>query len=398
MPTYPLPTLAPTITATGITAPAFEDIYNSLVASFQGIYGADTVLTPDTQDGQWIAVLATAQNDTNNAIIAVYNNFIPTYAQGAGLSAMVKINGIRRKVGSNSTALVVLVGQAGTIILSGVAEDQLGNLWDLPSSVTIPNSGTITVTATAEQSGNIAAGPNTINIVYAGAPLPAGWQSVTNPSAATLGLAVELDPALRQRQTVSTALPGQTPLQAIAAALDDLPDVGRVLVYQNDTNETDSNGIPSHSIAAVVEDGTSTEIAQAIESKKAPGTGTYGSTTVIVTDPSGVPIPIQYFALTQTQIYAAIVVQPLDNWVSSTVQAIQAAAVAFINSLAIGEDVYFAWMWGPAGLSGQALGITFRITSLTIGLSAGSLGTADIDIAFNAAPLTSTPNIVVTVL
>ena len=80
MATYPLATLACTIGSTGISAPAYSDIVASLQASFQLIYGADSYLGPDSQDGQMLAIYAKAQDDTNQAQIAVYNSFSPARA------------------------------------------------------------------------------------------------------------------------------------------------------------------------------------------------------------------------------------------------------------------------------------------------------------------------------
>src|SRR5271170_2946754 len=89
------------VDATGVHAPAFVDIQNYLIASYQAIYGADIVVDNSTQDGQLIGILALAIADTNAACIAVYNSFSPSTAQGVGLSSMVKINGMQRELPSN---------------------------------------------------------------------------------------------------------------------------------------------------------------------------------------------------------------------------------------------------------------------------------------------------------
>jgi uncharacterized phage protein gp47/JayE len=387
---YPLPTLAPTVTSTGITAPAFEDIYNSLVASFQSIYGSDVYIAADSQDGQWLAVLATAQNDTNNAIIAVYNSFSPTYAVGAGLSAVVKINGITRESATYSTVPLTITGTPGKTIIAGIVQDENGYLWDLPLNTVIPDSTTITVTATCETAGAIVVGPTDTATTYTPT---IGWNSSAFSGSAAPGQAAESDGALRQRQTISTSLSSVTPLMAIAGAVANVSGVSRSLVYQNDTDRTDANGVPSHSIAVVVEGGDVGTIAQTIEQTKAPGTGTYGTTQIQVLDPQGVPILINFFELDETPIYVNVTIQPLTGFVSSTVAAIQAAIAEFINSLAIGEDVYFPWIYGPAGLSGQSIGLTYKITALTIGLSPSSQGTSDIAIVFNAAATCLTTNV-----
>ncbi len=73
-------------------------------------------------------------------MIAAYNSFSPGFAQGAGLSSIVKINGIARKVPSNSQCVVTIVGQAGAQITNGIIGDNLnlGTQWALPALVTIP--------------------------------------------------------------------------------------------------------------------------------------------------------------------------------------------------------------------------------------------------------------------
>src|SRR5579862_2461754 len=153
----PITTLACTVGPTGISSPSYADILSSLQSQVQAIFGSDIYISPDSQDGQLLAIIAQAIYDSNQATIAAYNSFSPTFAQGDGLSSVVKINGIRRAIASNSTATGNVVGVAGTTIVDGVVKDENGNLWDLPPSVTIPGGGSIAVTVTAEQLGNIVA-------------------------------------------------------------------------------------------------------------------------------------------------------------------------------------------------------------------------------------------------
>jgi uncharacterized phage protein gp47/JayE len=391
--TLPLATLAAQVSSTGITAPTLESIIASDIATYQGIYGSDVLLTADTQDMQLIAARCKAISDTNDLAIAVYNSFLPGYAQGAGLSAIVQINGLQREEATNSTVELVLTGVAGTIIPAGAPTDTNGNAWLLPANTTIPLAGTITVTATAQEAGNIGAAAGTVTNM---SPIIAGWQSVTNPDDAVAGLAVETDAALRARQTVSTAISSQTQLEAILAAVANSGGIGRYIIYQNDLKAADANGIPGNSIAVVVEGGVVATIAQIIEQKKSPGIGTYGTTTVMVYDPAGVPVDINFFELTETSIYVAMTIQPLTGYVSTTGAAAIAAVAAFISSLAIGQEVYLGWVMAAAGLSGNPLGLTYAVTALTIGLSAETLSTASITIAFNAAASCVAANVTLT--
>jgi uncharacterized phage protein gp47/JayE len=395
MSTFPLPTLAAQIGLTGIAAPAFEDILKSEIATEQSIFGDDIVLTPDQQDYQRLAARCAAINDVNQMAIAAYNSFSPTYAQGAGLDTRIEINGLTRRAATFSTVTVTVSGVVGTPIQNGVAIDRNGNLWDLPELVTIPESGAIDVTATAQQLGAVAAAPGDVNRPWT---IITGWQSVTNASAATPGAAVETDANLRKRQEQSTSAPSQTPRDAIIAAVETLAGVTRATIYENSDVVPDVNGVPRNSIAIVAEGGDITAIAQTIQQKKAPGTGTYGTTSVLVTDQKGLPITIKFFELTEEQIYIALTIQPLTGYIASTGDAAVQAIVDFLNGLEIGQDVYLNWILAAAGLSDSPLGKTFAITALTIGTNPGALGTANIVIAFNAAAACDTPNVVLTTL
>ena len=388
--TFPLATLSPVVDSAGISAPPYSDIYQSLVASFQLIYGSDIYIAPDSQDGQWLAILASAINDSNQAAIAVFQAYSPIYAQGAGLSSQVKINGLSREIATKSQAQGNVVGQVGTIILNGVVRDTNSNLWDLPASVTIPLNGVISVTVIAQKLGSIVAQAGSINTIQ---NPQLGWQSFVSTVDATIGAAVETDAALRARQAFSTTLPSLSIKNGIEAAIGNVNGVQRFVLYENDTGVTDVNGIPAHSLSAVVEGGISTDIGKAIQIKKPPGIQTYGSTSVTVRDSKSFPIAINYFILTNIPIFFEITIKALSGYVSSTGVAIQQAIARYATLLPIGEDVYPSQVQGAASLIDTNLDETFYITNFKLGTSVAGLATVPIIINFNQAASTSLTNI-----
>src|SRR5215831_3571910 len=358
---YPLNTLAAVIDSTGIWAPAYIDILNSLVASYQSIFGSDVYLDPDSQDGQWLAIIARAIFDTNQAMVATYNAFSPATAIGAGLSSVVKINGIERKVPSQSTVPVDLVGTTGTEILNGVVSDLAGaNRWDLPASVVIPYSGLITVTATCETAGAIQAGIGTISVIVT--PVP-GWQTVYNRFTAAPGAPVEDDFTLRRRQAVSTALPAQAILGAILANVEAQPGVQRAMIYENDSNDTDIDTLPPHSIAVVAEGGATGDIAGAIAHTKPPGSYTYGTVAVGIIDSAGIENTIRYFPLTLVTLTIEIHIAPLDGWLSAYAAQIRAQVADFVSTLPIGYDSYLSKLYAAAELP-EPEGLTYDVTEI----------------------------------
>lgn len=384
---------APYIDETGIHAPSFNDILTYLKNAYRAIYGADVYLENDSQDGQLLGIFASAINDANSAAIQIYNAFSPATALGAGLSSVVKINGLTRKTPTQSTVDVNIVGVAGTQIFNGVVSDTNGNNWDLPATVTIPTSGSIVVTATAENLGAITAEPNTVTRI---ATPTRGWQTVTNTLAATAGAPVESDAQLRIRQSTSTMLPSVTALDGMIGAVVAVEGVTRYQVYENDTNITDANGVPSHSVAFVVEGGDSTAIATAIASKKTPGAGTFGTTTISVSDAYGIPHGISFFRPTSVPINVAISITPLVGYTTQIGQSIVDAIVEYINTSAIGSNVSLSKLYVPANLTG-VYGATFNIKSLQIARNNGSLTAADVVIAFNEVAICSAANVTLTV-
>lgn len=344
-----LTTIACTIDENGITAPTFADVLAYWQDKFRAIYGDDIYLENDSADGQMLGVLTAAIDDGNQTTIAVHNNFSPQSAVGVGLSQVVKVNGLRRLIPSRSTVAVRIVGVAGTVITGGLLADTLGTQW-LLDDTTIPPAGEVIATATCQTDGAVALADATVLTIITPTP---GWQSATTSAAATPGAPVESDAALRQRQSISTAQPAQTPLPAITAAVANLSGVQRVRPYENDTGATDGHGIPAHSISLVVKGGDAVDIATAIAAKKAPGTGTYGTTSEVVIDTMGVPNTIRYYVESDISVLLSVDLQALTGYLSTTGDAIKAAVAAYISAQPAGETLYLNRLWAPLSLAGD---------------------------------------------
>lgn len=347
---------------------------------YRTIYGADIYLEADSQDGQWIAVQAKAAYDLAALGSSVVNSQSPVTAQGVPLARIVKINGISKQAATNSTADLAIVGTAGTVITNGVAIDTLDQKWDLPASVTIPGGGTITVTATAQVVGAVNAAATTINRIFTPTR---GWQTVNNVAAATPGEPVESDAELRVRQQQSTANPSLTVFDGTVGGVQSISGVTSARGYENDTGSTDTNGIPAHKIALVVQGGDATEIAEMIALHKTPGTGTHGTTTEVVYDAHGMPLSIKFYRPTVITVEATITVSALQGWSSDYEDLIAQAVADTINAFGIGNDVIWTRMFPPAYLPGTAAGGTFEVVSITINAAGDPAGVVNVDIDFN---------------
>lgn len=349
------------ITAAGIIRPTFASCLDYAQTTMRAIYGQDLYLGADSQDGQLVALFANAIHDANGETLAAYNAFSPSTAQGTGLSSVVKINGIRRKSPTYSSADILIIGQVGAVIDSGTVRDTASYLWDLPDEVVIPAAGQILVTATCRTIGAIQAPAGAISLI---ATPTQGWQSATNPAPATAGLPVETDSALRQRQALSTALPAQTILESLVGALLAITGVVRVKVYENDTNLPDAAGIPAHAIAVIIEGGDVSVIGQVLAAKKSPGVGTYGDVLQVQTDAYGIPHPIRFFRSTLRPVAWYVTLKPLRGYTADVAAAIQASLASYTNGLDIGQAQKLTGAYPFANLTGTPAASTFEVVGL----------------------------------
>ncbi|EOA1826172.1 baseplate J/gp47 family protein [Raoultella planticola] len=388
--------LSATVTAEGISAPDYQTVLDTITGYFQQIYGSDAYLDPDSKDGQMVALVALAIHDANNTAISVYRSFSPATALGDALTSNVKINGITRRAATNSTVDLLLTGTVGTTITNGSVRDTNGVIWNLPATVVIGTDGTVIATATCSSTGSVAAVAGSVN----GINTPTrGWASVTNPLAATVGVAAETDAELRVRQSQSVALASLTPFDAVDGAIANVEGVTRHKLFENDTETTDANGLPPHSISAIVEGGDATEIANTIRSVKGQGVSTYGTTAVIVTDKYGNPYTIRFSRPVDVPIYVSITLKALTGYSSQVGDEIKAAVAAYINSLPIGDSVLLSRVYSPANLGVVSGGNAryYDIMELLIGRSSDDVAAANVVVAYDESASCSVDNIVLVV-
>lgn len=386
---------SPYIDETGFHMPAYTDIRDDMIDNAKTIFGTDIYLESDSQEYQWISVVSLKIYDAFLAAQAAYNSRSPSTAIGAGLASLVKLNGIKKKTEVYSTCYVTVYGNAGTTITDGVIQDINGYDWDLTSPTIIDSSGKATALATCQTAGAISANPGELCKIVTPTY---GWTSVTNTEAATVGAEAETDAKLRSRQAISTAQPSRTVLEGIKGAIAAVSGVSRFQVYENDTGTEDANGLPAHSITAVVEGGDDSDIAQAIFNKKTPGSPTNGTTSVSITDQYGVPNTIKFYRVSYVDIDVVVNVKKLTGYTSQTTDDIKAAIAEFNNSLAIGDDLPISSLWGAA-LSANAVSTkpTFSITGLTAARHGSMPSTNDITIAFSEVTRGNVANITVNV-
>lgn len=389
------------ITPAGGAKPTLAEALAFVQAAYRSIYGQDVYLGNDSQDGQFLALLAQALDDVNGEGLATFNSFSPATAQGTGLDRNVKLNGIRRKRATYSTVPLLLVGVAGTVINDGAISDPDGNRWAFPATVTMPGEGQILVQGTCQTIGAIPLAAGAIDTANGSGSIftvQNGLQSVTNPVAATPGLPVETDAALRIRQALSTMLPSLRILDGLKGALSAVEGVSRLEVFQNTKGYRDADGIPGHCVAAVLDGGDPVEIGQILELKKGIGVSTYGTSSVIVTPNSGVPETVAFSYLAKVPLAYAVTIRRISGYTQSVEDQWKASLAGFVNGLGIGEDVRRDQAFAAAKLYDGAGSKTFSIVSFYQSRDGAPPSAIDVPIAFYEAATLDPANVAVTVL
>lgn len=270
----------PSIDAEGIHIPTYDDIMEQLMTSYRTIFGADAVLRPETKDYQLLSIFAKCLDDYAALAVDCYNARNPNYASGDSLDMLLPLVSMTRRSATYSKVTLTLSGTAGTEIPAGSsAVDENGYLWNTDEDCEIGVGGTVNVSATCEEEGAIKAPAGTINTVYS---TMLGWDEVTNANDAMVGTNAETDDEVRVRRKASVGTSDNGTYDALVRGLlsltygNDVIRFAKVLV--NDTNSTDSDGLPAHSICCVVDGlvGHEDLIAERIWKCKAPGISTYG--------------------------------------------------------------------------------------------------------------------------
>ena len=191
----------------------------------------------------------------------------------------------------------------------------------------------------------------------------------------------ESDASARHRLALASSAPSRTIAESLADALAAVPNVAASRLIVNDTDATDANGIPAHSICAVVQGGNMAAIAKAIFDKKAPGIGTYGANSAVVTDAFGQNHTVYFQRSASSYVTITIRLSPLTGFdEAATLPAIRRAVMAYVSALAIGQDLVVPALYGICYSAEQAEVPTFSVTQI-LALVTGGTATSGVLVA-----------------
>ena len=188
----------------------------------------------------------------------------------------------------------------------------------------------------------------------------------------------EDDASARARISNALASGGAGSVDAVLAAVKAAQWVRDAKVYVNDTDATDSRGIPAHSLATVIYAGDAAAVAKAIYDKKAPGIGTYGSESQTVTDGDGNSHTISFSRTVSAILSLRLTVRRLEGCDESAVRtALIAALRGYVNGLDIAETLIILRLYAVAYNADPELSKTFAVADITAWISGMSEWTRD---------------------
>lgn len=318
------------IDANGLTTATREELFDQISSGMREIYGADINLASDTPDGQMINLFLQVILDVQDLIMTVYNGFNPDNAIGKVLDQRVAINGIQRQAGT-FTVTNITITTTQSVNLYGMDQDDqevytvsdsAGNLWVLQTSQIGTGTGSFVYTFQAAIPGAQLTVPNTITVQVT---IVLGVASVNNPTTyTTLGVNEESDAALRLRRQKSVSLASQGYLPGLLAGLLNIPGMTTAFVYENNTDSTDSNGVPSHSIWVITAGSASDEdIAQTIYDYRNAGCGMYGDESYDITQVDGTIFEINWDEVFPVNLFIAFTATSLNGTTSPDIAAIR---------------------------------------------------------------------------
>lgn len=318
----------------GLEVKTRQEIVDDLTTAFQSIYGADINLASDTPDGQMLQIVAQFMVDQSDLLVAINASFDPDQAFGVILDQRVAINGIQRQGGTYTTTNITLVNSR-SINLFGLDQvddedaedvytiaDNAGNRWFLMVSELGLTAGSHVLIFRSELPGAQLTTPNTIIVPVT---VVLGVTSVNNPTSyLSLGVNEETDPVLKLRRMRSVSLGSQGYRQALKAALQNLEGITSAEVYENNSDSTDSDDIPSHSIWVIVAGSALPEdIGTTIWLYRNAGCGMKGEETYTVTEAGGGPAIMKWDDVVNQNVFILLSLNSLDPDVPPDVNKIR---------------------------------------------------------------------------
>ncbi len=318
--------------ANGLTVNTRSEEVTILNAGLQGIYGNDINLDSNSQDGQFVGIMAQLITDMLELLVQINASFDPDRAIGRVLDERCAINNVYRGGGTFTIQPITLVTDR-TVTLQGLdaefnsingigftVQDNVGNQFILVDSETF-TAGTYSRNFRAQMIGQV---ETIVDTITNPVTIVIGVISVNNPSGALeIGQNEETDAQEHVRRQRSVSINSAGYLNGLIGATLALAGVTEVKAYENVANSTDADGIPAHSIWLIVEGGANTDIGNVLYNKKSMGCGMKGAVTGTIETVNGGDFVYKFDRPSAADLYIQFEIQPTTTTPSFDIVAIK---------------------------------------------------------------------------
>lgn len=368
------------ITETGYHRSTYEELLTEFTLKAKELFGEDIDTSDQSPLGKIIKMMAYYRAKDHEDAEYIYFARFPNTTNGMNLDRLCPIVGLSRNVAIPARYQVTVTGEEGTTIPVGflVSTESDIEYYNIMEATIAAGETTCTITVECTVAGII--GNVVASDIKEIVNPEAGIDSVVGTAVVSLGADEESDYELRNRITAAGEGSGTGNVASIRSSLLKVPTVTSAFVYENDTDEVDSIGIPPHSIACYVAGGTgyTQQIGDAIFSTKAAGIATHGNITVTVLDDGGYPHTVKYNTMEIVPVTVAIsIVTTVDFEGEVGIAKIKENVTNYINSLSFGNDVILSQLYGYIySVNGVA-----KVTSITLNGGTNDISITDLQYA-----------------
>lgn len=357
------------LTASGLVIKRQADIKAELQAAYKSVFGPAINLDDRSPLGQIIGVHSEREADIWELMELVYNSRYPDTAAGTALDNVATITNVVRLAATYSSGVVTITGAPGTVVPDTFQVSVVGNataIFQVTAGGTIPGGGSLSLNVQAVNVGQVLAPLGTLTVIVT--PV-SGITAATNAADITAGREVETDEALRLRRLQALNRPGTATVNGLLNQILEVTDVVQAAIIENDTDSTDGDGRPPHSVECVVSGGADSDIAAAIFDAKAAGIQTHGDTTETVTDSQGMAHSISFSRPVGATVYLRVTITPNtdpgegDVYPAGGDDAIKSAIMAYVGAVgSLGRDVVLSRLYTPINSVTGILGIVVEVS------------------------------------
>ncbi len=356
--------------------------------------------------GQIIGALASEIAELWELGYAVHTSGDPEGALDVALDQLLALAGSERIGARASTATCTMNLDAGALVPAGSLISVDGRP-DIQFSLDedVENTGGVAADFDGEFTctvdGPVGANADTLTVIDSAV---SGWNSVTNPEDAVRGRNAANNVEFRQRWADERARAGSTTVAAIRAALLDtettpeFETIEKVLVLQNKTSAYDANGLPPHSVEAIIDDGNVPSvdndlIAQVLWDRgTAGGIDTHGDESGTATDSEENPQTMYFSRVTRREIYIEIEVDTGSAFPTDGVAKLKTKLAEVGNLYDVEEDVIAQFI----KLQAFSIAGVLDVPAFAIGFSASPVTETNLPIGYRERAVFDTTRIEVT--